>query len=324
MAKSTSGSFTLSDGLEVYSRVWEPTDPPQAHIAFLHGFSDRCDHYDPFFSLLTANYPIKVHSWDRRGWGKTVKTKSQLGDIGQTPQVLSEINEALVQIASTIPDIEHTPLFVMGHSMGGQESACYLLSTSSALSGTRPPIAGWILNAPYIGLDPASQPNWLIVSALKFVARFVPKLKHTQTLSVKFVSRDVETQEKYRTDPLCHNTGTLEGLQDLLQRESDLTNLSLSDRPVPPGLTARLPCPVFWAHGSKDMITSYSISKRLYDRLEPYDANDSGAKTWKSFEGGFHQLHAEPDGMKEEYMRDIGEWVGGLTAKLVAAHGIAE
>ncbi|KAL2871457.1 Alpha/Beta hydrolase protein [Aspergillus lucknowensis] len=315
---STTGTFTLRDGLEVYSRVWEPSDPPQAHIAFLHGFSDRCDHYDPFFSLLTATYPIKVHAWDRRGWGKTAKTKAQMGDTGRTSQVVSEINEALVHIASTILEITQTPLFVMGHSMGGQESAVYLLSTDAGLSGGRPPIAGWILNAPYIGLDPASRPSWVIVSALRFVARFLPKLKHKQTLDVGFVSRDVEVQEKYKNDPLCHNTGTLEGMRDLLQREADLTNLSMSDQPVPEGLTAKLPVPVFWAHGTKDLITAYSVSKRLYDRLEPYDANDPDAKTFKTFEGGFHQLHAEPDGMKEEYMRDVGEWVCKVTAKLSA------
>ncbi|KAL4915482.1 Alpha/Beta hydrolase protein [Aspergillus aurantiobrunneus] len=318
MATSTSGSFTLRDGLEVYSRVWEPSDRPQAHIAFLHGFSDRCDHYDPFFTDLTTNYPIKVHSWDRRGWGKTIKSKSQVGDIGQTPQVVSEVNEALLHIASTIPDIKQTPLFVMGHSMGGQESAFYLLSTSPELSGKRPPIAGWILDAPYIGLDPASRPSGLVVSALTFVSRFLPKLKHTQKLNVKFASRDVAVQEKYRTDPLCHNTGTLEGLHDLLHREADLTTLSQFDQPVPAGLTAKLPCPVFWAHGSKDMITSYAISRRLFDRLEPYSESDSDAKTFKSFEGGFHQLHAEPEGMKEEYMRDVGEWVSKMMAKALS------
>jgi acylglycerol lipase len=193
----------------------QPSSPPAAHIAFLHGFSDRCDHYDAFFSLLVANYPIKVHAWDRRGWGKSVKTKSQNGDIGQTPQVIREINEALVHIASTIPDIQRTPLFVMGHSMGGQESAVYLLSTSPELNGRRPPISGWILDAPYIGLDPASQPPWLVITVLKQVARFFPKMKHTQTLNVKFVSKDRDVQEMYRTDPLCHNTGTLEGLKDL-------------------------------------------------------------------------------------------------------------
>ncbi|KAL4756107.1 acylglycerol lipase [Aspergillus foveolatus] len=314
---STSGSFKLSDGLEVYSRVWEPADPPKAHIAFLHGFSDRIDHYDPFFTLLTSTYSIKVHSWDRRGWGKTVHSKSQIGDIGPTSRVLREINEGLIHIASTIPDINQTPLFVLGHSMGGQESACYFLSTDPAYRKGGPPIAGWILDAPYIGLDPASQPSWIIVNSLKFVAKFIPKMKHTQKLDVRFICRDVAVQEMYKNDPLCHNTGTLEGLQDLLQREHDLTTLSSSE-PVPHGLTSKLPLPVFWAHGSKDMITSYSISKNLYNRLEPYDETDPDAKTWKSFDGGYHQIHAEPEGIKEEFMRDVGEWVMKLTGKVVS------
>ncbi|KAL2802318.1 Alpha/Beta hydrolase protein [Aspergillus granulosus] len=317
MASSTSGSFFLSDGLEVYSRVWEPKDSPiKSHIAFLHGFGDRCDHYDTFFSLLVAKYPIKVHAWDRRGWGKTVRTRAQIGDTGKTLQVIAELHEALSYIASTIPDIRQTPLFLMGHSMGGQESAFYILNPDS--DGHRPPVTGWILEAPYIGLDLASHPSCIIVAIAKQVARVFPKLKFTQPLSGKFVTRNSDVRERYLSDPLCHNTGTLEGLQDVLQRESDLTKLSFSDQPVPSGLSARLPCPVLWAHGSADMITSYTISKRLYERLEPHNEADPDAKTWKSFKGAFHQLHSEPDGVAEEFLRDVGEWVARITARSLA------
>lgn len=66
------------------------------------------------------------------------------------------------------------------------------------------------------------------------------------------------------------------------------------------------------------MITSYAISKRLYERLEPYNGADPDAKTWKSFEGAFHQLHSEPDGVSEEFLRDVGEWVAKITARSLA------
>jgi acylglycerol lipase len=105
-------------------------------------------------------------------------------------------------------------------------------------------------------------------------------------------------------------------IDNSLQREADLTALSAATEPNPEGLTSKLPVPVFWAHGSEDKITSPTISKALFDRLEPYDESDADAKTWKSFEGGYHQLHAEPEGMGEEYTRDVGEWVMKLTAKV--------
>jgi acylglycerol lipase len=105
-------------------------------------------------------------------------------------------------------------------------------------------------------------------------------------------------------------------IDNSLQREADLTALSSATEPVPEGLTPKLPVPVFWAQGSEDKITSPTISKALYDRLEPYDESDADAKTWKSFEGGYHQLHAEPEGMGEEYTKDVGEWVMKLTGKV--------
>ncbi|KAL2807702.1 Alpha/Beta hydrolase protein [Aspergillus granulosus] len=292
MAAGTSGSFFLSDSLEVYSRVWEPGDSPiKSHIAFLHGFGDRCDHYDAFFSLL----------------GKTVRTRARMGDTGKTLQVIAEIYKALSYIASTIPNIRQTLLFLMGYSMGGQESAFYLLNPD--LDGYWPLVTGWIMEALYIGLDLASYPN---------LARVFPKPKFTQPLSGKFVTRDCNIRERYCSDLLCYNTSTLEALQDVLQRESDLTKLSVLDQPVPSGLSACLPCPVFWAHGSADMITSYAISKRLYKRLEPHNEADTDAKTWKLFEGMFHQLHSKPDGVAEEFLRDVGEWVAKITARSLA------
>jgi acylglycerol lipase len=32
-------------------------------------------------------------------------------------------------------------------------------------------------------------------------------------------------------------------------------------------------------------------------------------KSFKAYEGGYHKLHVEPDGIKEALVKDVAEWV---------------
>jgi alpha-beta hydrolase superfamily lysophospholipase len=35
-------------------------------------------------------------------------------------------------------------------------------------------------------------------------------------------------------------------------------------------------------------------------------------KRFASYEGGYHKMHAEPDGKGEEFARDVGDWIAGV------------
>ena len=190
----------------------------------------------------------------------------------------------------------------MAHSMGGAQALLYLLTTTP-FTPSRPQITGLLVEAPFIALDPSAQPYRLTVTLGKLAAKFLPSRQMLQKLDPKHVSRSPKVQQEWDDDELCHDTGTLGGMAGMLQRAADL--VSLSEGKAMPGLTKRLGCPVWFGHGDGDKVTSHSASKKLCDVLEV----EGGDKTFKTYPGAYHKLHAEPDGVGEEFARDVGEWI---------------
>lgn len=226
---------------------------------------------------------------------------SENGLTGPTSLVLSDIHDFILHV-SGLDETRQKPLFLMGHSMGGNELLTYMLSTSSAYSN-RPSISGLLLEAPYIELDPSEQPNAVTVFAGKMAASLLPHLQLKQPLDAAFMSRSTKVQRDWIDDPLCHDTGTLEGLKGLLQRAGDLSALSHGRKVA--GLTTKMPCPVLISHGTADKVISFPAAERLFSVLEA-PGND---KVFQAYQGGYHKLHAEPDGDAERFAKDVGNWI---------------
>lgn len=242
-----------------------------------------------------------MHGFDQRGWGRSVHKPTECGLTGPTTLVLSDIHDFVLHVAS-LPESQGKPLFLMGHSMGGGEALCYVLSTSSAYSN-RPLISGLLLEAPYIELNPAEQPSSLKVSVGKLAAILLPRTQLKQKLHAKYMSRSAKVRQDWIDDPLCHDTGTLEGLKELLQRSADLSNLSRG-RPID-DFTTTVPCPVWFAFGTEDRVLSLTAAQQLFNVLQAPNKD----KEFKSYPGGYHKLHAEPDGMGEQFAKDVAEWI---------------
>lgn len=188
----------------------KPSTVPRAHVVLLHGWNDRADLYSSWCSTLVSSFPLRVTAYDRRGWGKSVHSPSERGLAGPNTTILSDLNEYLWHITSTIPDAQATPLFVIAHSMGGQEVLYYLLST--AYEGKRPPISGLVLNAPYIAM--ATRPNALEVAIGKLAGYFFPMYHYKPEQDPSCISRDETVCQAWKEDELCHGYGTLEALRD--------------------------------------------------------------------------------------------------------------
>ena len=198
------------------------------------------------------------------------------------------------------------PLFLMGHSMGGAEALHFMLSTSPRQpfsSLPLPQIHGLLLESPFVALHPDSQPNSFTVWAGKLAARVAPHRQMLQSLDSSHMSRDPQVRKDWEEDKLCHDTGTLEGLAGMLERAAELTALGYGK--AVQGLKLDPGCPVWLGHGSEDKVCSFDEAWKLFERLEVKD------KTFREYKGAYHKLHAEPEGVKEEFVRDVGEWILG-------------
>ena len=270
-------------------------------LAFLTSLSDHCNaYYNLFPTLASPPNSIRVQAFDQRGWGRSVQAKHEKGLTGPTSTVLDDINGFVNSIS-----IQNLPLFIMGHSMGGAEVMHYMLSNDSRITSTRPQFSGVLLEAPFIALDPSAAPNFIVVAAGKLAAKLMPNRQMLQKLDARYMSRSEQVRNEWVDDPLCHDTGTLGGLDGMLQRAADL--VSLSQGHYLPTITNKLPrnTSIWVGHGDGDKVVSLDATRRLYGVLEC----EGGEREIKVYPGAYHKLHAEPDGVGEEFAKDVGTWI---------------
>lgn len=254
MATTTTIEATLKtpNGVELYTKSWLPASTPTAQICFIHGFSDHSGRYVNFFPLLAAQ-GIAIHALDQRGWGKSVKKSSEKGLTGSTTQVMDDITTFL---KSHLPS--STPIFLMGHSMGGQET---LYWASTGPIDIKKQLSGFIAVAPWIQLHSKSQPSWLKIKAGRLASFLLPHHQLKNELDASVLSHDEAENNAWKNDELCHDIGTLEGLAGALSRADELHTgvVKLQDYD---GLRFMI------VHGDGDMVTSAAASERFMERAE--------------------------------------------------------
>ncbi|KAM7204183.1 Alpha/Beta hydrolase fold [Rhypophila sp. PSN 637] len=292
MTTQAEGNFELPDGHKVYTKSYLPAGTPKAKLVFIHGFSDHVGRYHNLFSHL-ANRGIAVHSFDQRGWGKSVTKPAQKGLTGRTETVIADVAAFVKHHLNEQPTI---PLFVLGHSMGGGEVltlACDPKYQDDVVKHVR----GWLLESPFIGFAKEETPSWLKIFAGRLAGKILPQHQLVHALAPENLSSDPAIVKSLAEDELMHNTGTLEGFAGLLDRTTALTKGLV--RPKGEAVKA-----LWIGHGTLDKAVSYELAKMYFDTF----TGDVKDKEFKTYEGWFHQLHA--DGSRsEEFFKDVGDWV---------------
>jgi acylglycerol lipase len=104
-------------------------------------------------------------------------------------------------------------------------------------------------------------------------------------LDAKLLTRAPEIQKQFEEDPLCHNTGTLEGLAGMLDRATGLESGNIR---VPKDAGEGGKTRILLSHGTADGVCEYSATVKLYERLDSIDD-----KELKLYDGWYHQRKFE-------------------------------
>ncbi|KAF8070391.1 Alpha/Beta hydrolase protein [Lyophyllum atratum] len=294
---SSSTSYTESwiagpQTTQFYTRTYTPPNTPRAVLVFLHGFAEHVGRYTHFHPLL-SEHDIAVFTLDQRGFGKTAldtegrkSTESAYGKTSWTEQ-MADIAWAVEYAKKTFPGI---PPFLMGHSMGGAEALGFATQEEkSSHSATVASLAGVIATSPLI-LQTKPAPKLLRWVGGKASAVLPHQLVPADVIPGD-LSHDAAVNEAYMKDPLVKHFGSLRGLHDMLSNGEAL--LATHHDKWPKSL------PLFIAHGTEDKVTSCTASQAFFDKIPAVD------KRIKLFEGGFHELQNEPNGVKEELVADV-------------------
>lgn len=275
MASNHSLSVSSADGLKLYGHVW-PVEKPRAVVLLLHGLGEHIMRYDHLATFFNMNQ-IAMVGFDHRGHGQSE------GKKGHTPEMeanFKDIDRGLQEVEKQFPG---SPVFLMGHSLGGNIALAYTLHRNPAIKGT-------IASAPLIQL--AFKPPKLKLKLGTFLANFLPSLVQSNELDVNYLSRDPEVVKKYTEDPLVHDRLSLSLATSMLKQGDYLNQWE-----------GKFPVPLLLLHGTADQITSALATEAFFQRNRQQN-DDMQLKLYRDF---YHEIHNEPQRSTE--FHDILNWL---------------
>ncbi|KAI8894555.1 Alpha/Beta hydrolase protein [Globomyces pollinis-pini] len=267
----------------LYTKTWSPKNDAdvKATMVFCHGLGEHINRYHELF-LEFVQKGVRVASFDQRGFGKTIE---RYGKKGHNDGMNTTFEDVL--LISNKVKIAGKPHFIMGHSMGG--------GIALAVASRYPEqFDACIGSAPLIQVDPASLPSKIELGLLSLGSSWFPTLGFPGKLDVSFISRDQNEVQKYTSDPLIHPIASFGLLKDMLNNCDDLLNNRVKDFNLP----------LYIAHGTNDKLTCPISSKKFFDQVPTTD------KTYKSYEGYYHELHNESPEHRQVVYRDYVDWIG--------------
>ena len=272
--KHQEGYLKSNRTTNVYYQYWLPEDKPKAILMVAHGLAEHSGRY---MNLVNHFVPLGygVYGIDHIGHGKSEGKRvyvEQFQDFTKTLKIYFD------SIREKQPE---TPIFLIGHSMGGLIGAAYLLEHQDDLSGA-------VLSGPAIKIP--ENISQIAIRAGKIFSVLMPKLG-VAPLVIEGISRDPAVVEAYINDPLVY-TGKITArlAAELLKTMHHVTEHA-----------AKIQLPIMIAQGSEDSLVDPVGAQLLYDLV------GSGDKVIKLYDGFYHEIFNEPE--HAQVLKDVQLWI---------------
>ncbi|MEP5766646.1 MAG: lysophospholipase [Halieaceae bacterium] len=268
------GSFGGADSADIYYQSWSPQRVPRALIVLVHGAAEHSGRYRRFAEHFVQR-GYAVAALDHVGHGRSMGTPGYVRRFSDYVDSLDQFCQLLDEEFTGVPKI------LLGHSMGGLISCCYLLQAQDRF-------AGCVLSGPAIKTE-LEPPFWQFF-LIRMFSLLVPKMGALQ-LDADGVSRDPIEVEKYRNDPLVY-TGKLSA-----RKVSELfAAMQLVQQEA-----GKITLPLLLLHGAADSLAAPSGSQFLFDHVGSTD------KTLKIYPELYHEIFNEPERL--EVFADVQDWL---------------
>lgn len=265
-------SWNNAEGLRLHAVHW-PANDARAVILLIHGQGEHIGRYAHVAQWYNAR-SIAVVGYDQQGYGRS---EGRRGHAKNLDALLNDVGQALDETRRLYPGV---PLFLYGHSMGGNVVLNFLFRR-------RPAVSGVVATGPWVRL--AFQAPALKVVAGRFLRHVLPNLRLPNGLAVHFLSHDPDVVAAYQRDPQVHNLLSAGAGIALLEGANWL------DR-----YTGDTPVPLLLMHGGADKITSAPATRELAARL-------TGGVIHREWPDLYHEIHNEPE--KEEVFAFTLAWM---------------
>ena len=185
------GELRAADGVRLHYRSW-PAPAERAVLLLSHGLGEHAGRYAALAEDL-VEHGVTVHALDHRGHGRSGGARGHVERFGDFVRDFESFRAAVVK--------EHpagTPLFLLGHSLGGLIAIHHLLAHAPD-----PPYQGAVLSAPLVGIA-VQAPRWKVALS-SFFSRWLPWLPFHNAIDTAMLSTAPGYAESYRADRLLHN-----------------------------------------------------------------------------------------------------------------------
>jgi alpha-beta hydrolase superfamily lysophospholipase len=174
--------------LAMYDWAQQPGVPLRGMVLIVHGLGEHAGRYGHVAQQLNA-WGFAVRGYDQCGHGKST---GQRGTLSTDTQLLDDLAEMMDHTRTCMP--HHTPLILLGHSMGG-------LVTGRFASLAMRKLEGLVMSSP--ALNPGMNALQRFLAGV--LPQFVPHLRVGNGLDARFISHDPAVVQAYTADPLVHD-----------------------------------------------------------------------------------------------------------------------
>jgi len=249
--------FTLKteNGLNLFSKSFINTETPKGIVIIIHGKGEHSGRYHEIAEYMAARN-LAVYTMDLRGHGKS---GGKVGHTSPRSKILSDIN---LLIDTAQKEHKNIPLFIFGHSMGGNIALDYRMTNQKNANA-------YIISAPWLYLyEPQPKAIDIMVPIL---ANILPKMTIKTAINPESISSIKE--ERGENDPLSNSVISLSTYRDVLISSKKILKTASNTK-----------SPMLLLHGTDDSLVSIKGSRELYEKSKD-------VCEYHEFKGSRHEMH---------------------------------
>ena len=263
--------YIQSGAHKIYTQAWE-IENAKANVGLIHGMWEHSNRYE-HVALYLNSRGYNAYAMDHIGHGRSDGKK---GHVDNYDLLLDSVQTFLDEIKSH----NNLPVFLYGHSMGGNVLTNFLIRR-------QPNIKGALLSSPWYKLATAPPAFQLLLA--KIMIKIYPSFQDTAKVDQKGISRDPIEVQKYVDDPMVFNKMTPAFFFPTF--ENGLYAIAHAKE---------IKVPALLFHGTADRLTSHEGSVEL-------SKNANSNVEFVSLEGMYHETHNDIG--KEKVLDMMATWL---------------
>jgi alpha-beta hydrolase superfamily lysophospholipase len=270
--KHTTGYVNGARRRRIFWQAWSPEEKPRALVVIVHGAAEHSDRYHHVADALVDD-GFAAYALDHRGHGRSSGPRAL---IERLDYAVADVDQLVVQAIEEYPE---TPVFMLGHSMGGTIALHYAVQHQDRLSGL-------ILS----GVLAATEAPASLRAAGRVLSAVTPRLGLIP-IDARMVSRNPGVVSAYMSDSFVFHG-------KLPARTAAQLASAIDDLPkAVPAITV----PSLILYGTEDGICPPEGSAMVADRIGSVET------TVKAYEGLYHEILNEPE--RDAVLADICGWI---------------